>query len=413
VERLGGEHLAARAIEHVDVPVAIGVDHHLARGALPVEVEQHVLVDAVVVEEIVGIPLVRPRGLPVIGIPREDRRGPLVVAGTHVGIPRSRVGRSVVHEVEVGIVGDESPHGPSTDLPGIAGPALHAEVRLAVGRIERLEPLAQQHLAIGTGAVRAPGDIPVGRVEGGDPPAHAELPAAVAHEDFPLHDQRRHSHRLAAADLAQARAPHLLPCLRVHRDGVIVQGVEVHAAVGVRRAAVHNVAAGDALRRGDGFGLVGPAGRAGIREIERVQDVGIGRDDVHRRTRDDGCSFLAAQHPRGERPRDLQPSHVLRGDLVQTAVSGVRVVAGRHGPLAHGPFTLGRSSGALRERPPPLAAGAERLARGRCTRVGEAGSGLGTRAGERTEDGADCEHSSGHGHHPVCPTATIGRCNGS
>src|SRR5207248_3277699 len=126
-ERRRREHLAARAIDHVEVAVALRMDDHLARGAREREIEHDVLVDAIVIESIVRAELIEPARLAGIRIAREHSAGPLVVAGTQLGIPRSGIGGTVEDQVEVGIVGDESPHVAAAGLPSIGWPLLYAE----------------------------------------------------------------------------------------------------------------------------------------------------------------------------------------------------------------------------------------------------------------------------------------------
>lgn len=164
--------------------------------------------------------------------------------------------------------------------------------------------------------------------------ARAHLAARVADDDIVLRDEGRDRHRRADVDGAEPRAPGFLagPCL--HRHRLAVQRVEQHTAIGEDRAAVHRVAAGDALRRGAGLRLVYPAHRrAGLRKVERVEDVGTGRQDEHRVADDDRYQFLAAIDAGGEGEGDLQAGHVLCIDLVQRAVAGIGGVPHRHGPL--------------------------------------------------------------------------------
>jgi hypothetical protein len=79
---------------------------------------------------------------------------------------------------------------------------------------------------------------------------HTELAAAVADQHFVLHDERRHRHRLATIDVAELNAPDFGAALGVDRDGLVIERVEEQAAVGIREAAVDEVAASNA--RGGG-----------------------------------------------------------------------------------------------------------------------------------------------------------------
>ena len=74
--------------------------------------------------------------------------------------------------------------------------------------------------------------------------------------------------------------------------------------------------------------------RAGLRQIARIHDVRVRRDDEHRAVDDEWRGFLAAQNARGERPRWTETGDICRRDFLQTAVAGIRVVFGGHQPLA-------------------------------------------------------------------------------
>src|SRR4051812_30863633 len=74
--------LARSAVEHVDVAIAFGPDEDFARLSVDRQVEQDLLVDAVVVVHVMRRPLVKPERLAGVGVAREDAGGPLVVAGT-------------------------------------------------------------------------------------------------------------------------------------------------------------------------------------------------------------------------------------------------------------------------------------------------------------------------------------------
>src|SRR5207245_4243036 len=71
-----------------------------------------------------------------------------------------------------------------------------------------------------------------------------------------------------------------------------------------------------------------------LRQIARIHDVRVRRDDEHRAVDDEWRGFLAAQNARGERPRWTETGDICRRDFLQTAVAGIRVVFGGHQPLA-------------------------------------------------------------------------------
>ena len=85
-------------------------------------------------------------------------------------------------------------------------------------------------------------------------------------------------------------------------------------ATGVERgAAVDDVAAGDALRGRLGLGLELPFHRrARLGQVERVDDVGIRRDDVHRVADDERRRLLALVDAGREGEGDLKVLDICR-----------------------------------------------------------------------------------------------------
>ena len=103
-ERLGRKHLACLAIDHVHVAVALGMNKYLACLTLDRQIEHEVLVDAVVIEKIVRVVLIRPHRFAGFRASREDGARPLVVAGPEARIPGAGIRRAVEDEVELGVV---------------------------------------------------------------------------------------------------------------------------------------------------------------------------------------------------------------------------------------------------------------------------------------------------------------------
>src|SRR5205823_6942056 len=105
--------------------------------------------------------------------------------------------------------------------------------------------------------------------------------------------------------------------------------------VRVEGAAIDRVAAGDpegvGIHRRTVFPLQGVA-LAG--EVEGVEHVRVGGDDVHRLVDDERLSLVPAEHAGGEAPHRAQAARVGAGDLAQVAVASGGVVLGRHGPVA-------------------------------------------------------------------------------
>ena len=146
---------------HVDVAVALGADEHLPRLARPLQVEQDLLVDAVLVVEVVRAALVEPARLAGVGVAGEDAGGPLVVAGPLVGVPGAGIAGAVVEQVQLGVVGDPAPDRAAALLPGVRRPGRDAEVLALVAVVERLEARGRSARPVGAGAVGRQTTLPV------------------------------------------------------------------------------------------------------------------------------------------------------------------------------------------------------------------------------------------------------------
>ena len=316
-------------------PSRSGPDHHPARLAVHRHVEQDLLVDAVIVPEVVRAGLVEPAGLARVRVAGEDAGGPEIVAGPDLGVPGPRIAGAVEDQVLVGVVGDPAPHRAAADPPLLRRPGPHTAVLALVLRVERLEVGPDQDVAVGAGVVGPPRDLAALRVDGGDPAAHAELAAGVPDQHLPLGDQGRHGDGLALVDVAELGVPELAAGGGVERDRAVVERVEEEPAVVEHAAAVDHVAAGDTLRGGGRLRLVHPLQRrAGLGEVERVDVVRVGRDDVHRLTVDDRGRLVAAVDAGREGEGDLEVLRVAGVDLVELGVAGGGVVLRRHQPAA-------------------------------------------------------------------------------
>src|SRR5262249_51576904 len=84
--------------------------------------------DTVIVPLVMRGHLIDPLRHAGVGIAGEDGHRPLVVARTLFRIPGRGIARTVIDEVERGIVGEPAPGAASTDLPLIAFPGLGAGV---------------------------------------------------------------------------------------------------------------------------------------------------------------------------------------------------------------------------------------------------------------------------------------------
>ena len=341
-ERICRQHFSIGPIDHVDVAVAIRAHHHLARAAADRKVREHRLVDAVVIPEVVRRHLIEPDRFAGIGVAREDAGGPLVVARTLLVIPRTRVRCSVVDEIQLRVVRDPAPHRAAAVAPGVGRPRVDAEIPAAVGGVERLEARADEDLLVGPGRIGAPRDRSGPAIERRQPAAHAQLAAGIADQHLVLDDERRHRDRLALVHVAQLGDPLLFAARGVECDGAVVERVEEDRAVRVDDAAVDDVAAGDALGRGQRLRLVLPFHRrAVLRQVERVHVVRPRRDDVHRVVDDDRRRLVPVEHARREGGLHGELPHVLRSDLIERAEPRARIVARRAHPVAAGVWSRG------------------------------------------------------------------------
>src|SRR5436190_11337988 len=333
----GRDHFPGFAVERVDESIAVGMDEHFAFASIHLNVGENIFVDAVVVPGVVRRHLIGPARIPVIGVAREDGERPLVVPGPHVRIPDAGIGGAVVDQVQLWIVGDPPPVRAAAQFPLLAAPGLGAKVGAALILIEGLERGPDQHVAVGTRGVRAPQLLPVSRVQRLDPAAHAQLGAAVADDHFVVDDDRRHGHGLADVDIAHGHFPDLFAAVRVDRDGVRIQRVEVDPAVGVGRAAIHHVTARNADGLVTRIRLVHPLHRpTRLRQIDGIEDAGVGRDDVHHVVHDQRIALVAMQYAGRKRARDLEPTDVAGGDLVQRREARHGIIATGERPLLAG-----------------------------------------------------------------------------
>ena len=131
--------------------------------------------------------------------------------------------------------------------------------------------------------ISAPENLAILGVKSRQPAADPELAAAIADDYDSFGHDRRHGHRFALIDVAERRVPDFLAGRGVNGDGMQIERVVVNPPVEVSRAAIDHIATGNALRTGRRLRFVGPLDRgAGLRQIERVQNIGPRRDDVHR-----------------------------------------------------------------------------------------------------------------------------------
>src|SRR4051794_25749391 len=191
--------------------------------------------------------LVVPARASGVRIPCEDPGGPFVVPWSLLGIPWRGISGAVIDEVELRVIGDETPHIAATVLPGARRPRRDAEILTNILRIERLEFRTDENIGIRSGAVRLPHGLAGCRIERSEPAANTEFAAGIAHQHLVLRDERRHGERLALVEIGDLDLPAFLAGIGIDRDGVPVQRVEEQASVGVSCSTVDHVAAGRAL----------------------------------------------------------------------------------------------------------------------------------------------------------------------
>src|SRR6185369_10317662 len=143
---------------------------------------------------------------------------PLVVARTLLRVPGRGVARTVIDEIQTGIVGQPAPCAAAADLPLVTLPGLDA--RILADRLAELGGLVgiDHDLIIGTFGEGAPYLLAALEVVGRDVALHAKLAAGNADQDLVLDDQRRGGARGALARISVLGAPRHLPGLGIERD---------------------------------------------------------------------------------------------------------------------------------------------------------------------------------------------------
>ena len=104
-------------------------------------------------------------------------------------------------------------------------------------------------------------------------------------------------------------------------------------AVPVRQPAVHGIAAHHRDHVGILLGLIFPQDLAVVVEIERIDQVGEGRVDVHRAADNQRSAFMTAENAGRKRPGHLERLDVLGVDRVEPTVPRRCIVLVLHRPL--------------------------------------------------------------------------------
>ena len=253
----------------------------LAFCAVDLLVAEDHFVDAVIVPFVMGRHLIDPLGHAGVRIAREDGHRPLVVARTLLRIPGRGIARTVIDEVQAGIIGQPAPCAAAADLPLVALPGLDA--RILADRLAEFGGLVgiDQDLIVRPFGEGAPDLLAALEVVGGDVTLHAKLAAGNADQNLVLDDERRGGARGALARIAVLDAPRHLPGLGIERDQRGVGLMQEDLAVAIGHAAIDRVAA---HHRNDVrilLRLVLPDDLVLLRKVKSVDLVRERRMDVH------------------------------------------------------------------------------------------------------------------------------------
>ena len=309
------------------------MDQGLVLLAVDLEIDQRHFVDAVIVPFVMGRHLVDPLGNAGVGVTGEDGHRPLVVAGALLGVPGRGVARTVIDQVQLGIIGIPAPGAATAGLPLVALPGLDAGIlpdRLAeFGGLFRVD----QHFLVGAHGIGAPSLLAGFQVIGGDMATHAEFTTGNADDQLVLDGHDGGGVGFALFGIAIDDGPDHLAGLGVERHHRGVGLMQEHLAVGISQTAIDGVATHHGNDVGILFGIVTPDDLAFIVEIEGKDGVGKRRMDIHDVADHERGPFMAAQDARRESPGDLEFLDVFRGNLVELRISCVRIVAGLQHPL--------------------------------------------------------------------------------
>ena len=183
--------------------------------------------------------------------------------------------------------------------------------------------------------VGAPGDFAVTQIECRQAAANSEFAAADTDIDFVLHHQRRHCQAFTEIDIGDLSPPHGFARVGIDRNRLTVESVDDDLSISEHGAAVHNVAARNALGCCSWCGLEGPLRRrAGFGEVERVHEIWVRRHDVHRVVNNERCRLLAPVDAQRESRSNTQRTDVGRVNLSQLAVAAARIILGWTDPLS-------------------------------------------------------------------------------
>src|SRR5260370_1576035 len=146
--------------------------------------------------------LVDPCGHAGVRIAREDGHRPLVVTRTLLRVPGRGISRTIVDEVQTGIVGQPAPCAAAADLPLIALPGL--EARIPADRLAEFGGLlgVEHELVVRTFRKGPPYLFAGLEIIGRDVALHAKFTARNTDQAFLLHDEPRRNSGTTDAGVA-------------------------------------------------------------------------------------------------------------------------------------------------------------------------------------------------------------------
>jgi hypothetical protein len=278
---------------------------------LDVDVGKNHFVDAVEVPLIEGRHLVGPARYPRVSVTGDDGHRPFLIDRLAVGagalhrVPSRRVGRPVEEQVGLRIVGEPSPGGAAANLPLIAVPGFQRGV-LADGLAQRHGLLwIEQRFCVWAQRIGAPRLLAGLGIVGGDVAPHAELGSGDANDDLVLHRQHGGRIGLTLLGITVDDLPFLLPSLCLKRNQGGVRLMQIDGIVSVGEATIDGIATHHWNDGGILLGLVFPEDFALVLQIERIDDIGKGRVDVHDVAHHKRRALMATQHAGRERPSNF------------------------------------------------------------------------------------------------------------
>src|SRR4029077_14943718 len=126
--------------------------------------------------------------------------------------PQAGVAARGVHQLQLGVVAVEAPHGTTTTLPLIARVAGDADVLTgdAVFRMLLVRVLRQAHVLVAAGVLTLPDLLAVGQVVGSEAATRRELVTTETDEHLALSNERRRCDGLALVGVGVLDDPHFL-----------------------------------------------------------------------------------------------------------------------------------------------------------------------------------------------------------